>query len=211
VQGDTKGIRMKKDIIIVGGGGHAKVVIDAIRNEGAFTVKGIVDHAFPKGAIVAGVEVLGGDEVLQELYASGTRDAFIGVGTVGRYDIKCACYERLKACGFTLAIVRHPSSVIAADVVIGVGTFIAAGAIINPGVVIGENVIINTGASIDHDCRIGDYTHIAPGAILCGTVVVGQQVHIGAGAVVVQNTQIVDKSFVKAGRLVEKDLGDAHA
>src|SRR5208282_5273856 len=117
---------------------------------------------------------------------------------VGRYEVKQGCFEKIKSCGFILPVVRHPSSVIAADVVIGAGTFIAAG------------VIVNTQASIDHDCRIGDYTHISPGATLCGAVTVGREVHVGAGAVVVQNIKIVDKSFVKAGRLVEKDIGDAH-
>ncbi len=198
---------MRENIIVIGGGGHARVIIDAIGNEGAFTVKGIVDPAISKGSKVAGVDVLGGDEVLKELYSSGVRHAIIGIGTVGQYEAKKEICKKLKSCGFMLPVVRHPSSVIAADAVIGAGSFIAAGVVINPGVVIGENAIINTHASIDHDCQIGDYAHIAPGAILCGGVKVGHEVHIGAGAVVVQNMQITDKAFVKAGCLVAKDIG----
>lgn len=202
---------MKQNIIVVGGGGHAKVIIDAVRNEGAFTVKGIVDPKFPKGSQIHGAEVIGGDEVLKELYSSGVRHAIIGIGTVGHYEVKQRVYEKLKACGFTLPVVRHPSSVVAADVTIGAGTFIAAGVIINPGVIIGENVIVNTGASIDHDCSIGDYTHISPGAILCGDIKAGREVHIGAGAVVLQNVRIADKAFVKAASLVKEDIKGGHA
>lgn len=202
---------MKKKIIVIGGGGHAKVIIDAINKESVFTVKGIVDSAFPKGSIVHGVNVLGNDDVLQELYASGIRHAIIGIGTLGDYKAKHGVYKKLTAGGFTLPVVRHPSSVIAADVVIGAGTFIGAGVVITPGVVIGENVIVNTRASIDHDCRIGDFTHVSPGAILCGGVKVGCDVHIGAGAVVVQNIHLADKVFVKAASLVKKDIKGPHA
>ena len=197
---------MKKNIIVVGGGGHGKVIIDAIRQEGLFTIKGIVDPALEKGSQILGVKVLGGDEILEKLYSSGIRYAFIGTGTIGHYAIKHRIDEKLRKFKFTLPVVCHPSSVIADDAVIGEGSFLAAGTVINPGVVIGKNVIVNTRASIDHDCCIGDYTHISPGATLCGNVTVGREVHIGAGSTVVQNMKIKDKVFVKAGSLVIKNI-----
>ncbi len=191
---------------MIGGGGHAKVVIDAIRLEGKFNIRGIIDPKLPKGTRVEEIEVLGGDELLEGLYAAGMRHAFIGVGTIGNYETKITITQQLKMIGYTMPVVCHPSSTIASSADLVEGTFVAGGAVINSGVTIGKHAIINTRASIDHDCHIGDYTHIAPGAVLCGEVTVGEQVHIGAGAIVVQGVKIKDKAFVKAASRVAKDI-----
>lgn len=199
---------MKKRIIIIGGGGHAKVVIDAIKNAGRFAVCGIVDPGLRKGDTVSGVKVLGGDKELTAIYARGVRSAFIGVGSIGDCGVRKNIRERLKKAGFKSPSVIHPKAIVASDVEIGDGTFIAPGVVINPGAVIGENAIINTSSSIDHDCVVGDFVHVAPGVTVSGGVEIGDDTHIGTGASVTQYVKIGKRCVIGAGVLVRKDLPD---
>lgn len=197
---------MKKDIVLIGGGGHCKVIIDAMRKEGKFNIKGIVDAKLPKGSSVLGAKVLGKDRELKDMFKK-TKHAFICVGSIGDCSTREKMYSLLKKIGYKLAIVRHPASVIAKDVKIGEGSFIAAGVVINPGTLIGKNTIINTSSSVDHDCVIGDFVHIAPGVTLSGEVSVGKRTHIGTGANIVNNITILADSFILAGSLVSKSRG----
>lgn len=197
---------MKKDIILIGGGGHAKVVIDAINKSRNFSVYGILDPQLPKGKSILGVKVIGTDEMLPKIFKKGIRSAFIAIGAVNvdGCNARGKIYDNLKKIGFHFPVIAHPKSVIAEDAKIGEGTFIAAGAVVNSGVKIGKNAIINTSASVDHDCEIEDFAHIAPGATLSGGVKVGAKTHIGTGANVVQGTKIGKKSMIRAGALVTK-------
>jgi len=199
---------MKKKIILAGAGGHCKVVIDAIKLAAEFDIYGIVDPAVVKGTKILGVPVLGNDGMLSEIFKDGIKHAFITVGSVGDCTIRKKIYENLKQIGFDLPVIAHPKAVIAADVVnnIGEGTFIAVSAIVNPGTIIGKNAIINTQASIDHDCKIGDFVHIAPGVTLCGAVEVGDETHIGTGAKVIQCIKIAKRCMIGAGLTCRHDM-----
>jgi len=199
---------MKEKIILIGGGGHCKVVIDAIINTGTYNIKGIIDNKMEDEVKVLGIPVIGNDVLLPELYKKGINQAFVAVGSVGDCNLRKAIYKKLKNIGFDLAIVVHHRAVVAKDVEIDEGTFIAAGAVINPGTTIGKNVIINTCASVDHDCKIGDFVHVAPGATLSGGVEVGESTHIGTGANLVQGLKIGKGCMVKAGTIVKRDLAD---
>lgn len=194
----------KKKIMLVGGGGHCKVVIDAIESSGEFKICGIVDPSLPKGKSVLNIEVLGKDDILPELFKKGIEHAFIGVGSIGNCDIRKRIYKNLKDIGFKLPFIIHPKAIVSKYAEIGEGTFVAAGAVINAGTKIGRNAIINTSASIDHDCEIGDFVHIAPGATLSGLVKVRDHVHIGTGASVVHCVTIEKDTFIPAGKLVYK-------
>ncbi len=201
---------MKKKIVLIGGGGHCKVVIDAINLTGEFDIYGIVDPALKKTDKVSGVAVLGKDDMLSDIFKEGIKCAFITVGSVGNCEIRKKIYKNLKDIGFNLPVIAHPKSVIASDVIssIGEGTFIAAGAVINPGTKIGKNAIINTRASVDHDCIIGDFVHVAPGATLSGAVKVGDETHIGTGANIIQCITIGKNCVIGAGTTVRKDIGN---
>lgn len=102
---------------------------------------------------------------------------------------------------WAFAIVRHPSAIIARDAVIGIGSVIMAGAVIQPGVVIGKHCIVNTGATVDHDCVLGDYVHVAPGAHLCGHVEIGEGTLIGVGVGIAPLCKVPAWSIVKARKL----------
>lgn len=199
---------MKEKVALVGGGGHCKVVIDTIITAGTYIIEGVIDPGLPVGEKVLGVPVLGGDELLSKIYNNGVRKAFIAVGSVGNCGVRKILYNKIKNIGFDLPVIVHPKAVIANDVKLGEGVFIAASSTINPGVEIGKNAIINTSSSIDHDCKIGDFVHIAPGVVLSGGVSVGEETHIGTGTDVIQGVKIGKRCFIPAGSLVKNNIID---
>ncbi len=190
-----------KPVVLVGGGGHARVIRDTLEAAGR-TLIGVVDRD-PAAIQVSGVNVLGDDSAALALAPESVEMAN-GVGGIGDTLLRRQVFEKFKAHGFTFATVIHPSAVVALDVQLGEGCQVMAGAVVQTGVVIGRNAIVNTRTCIDHDSRIGDHCHIAPGVILCGNVCVGAGSHIGAGAVIVQGAEIGPDSFVKAGALVSQ-------
>lgn len=192
-------------ILLIGGGGHAKVVRDAIENSGEFSIYGITDPGLPKGSSVAGLEVMGSDEALPAIFRKGVKNAVISVASIGNCDIRKRIYGSLKNIGFKLPVIAHTKAVIAKDAMIGEGTFLAAGVVINPGVKIGKMAIINTSSSIDHDCEIGDFVHIAPGVTLSGGVKIGNETHVGTGANIIQNKTIGERRMIGAGRTIRHD------
>lgn len=200
--------KKSEKIVLVGGGGHAKVVIDAIKNSRKFDIYGILDSHLPKGESVLGVKVIGTDEMLPKIFEEGARNAVIAIGSIGNCGIRKRIYTNLKKIGFQLPVIQHPKSTIAEDVKIGEGTFIAAGVVINPGVKIGKNAIINTSSSVDHDCVIGDFVHIAPRTILSGGVKVGDETHIGTGTNVIQYRTIGKECMIGAGRTIRHNKSD---
>jgi len=198
---------MKVPIVVLGAGGHAKVLIEALRASSA-ELLGIVDPDLAlMGRKVMGVPVLGGDDKVMQ-YRPDDVQLVDGVGSVTLPQRRTDLFEKFKKRGFSFATVVHPSAVVASDVELGEGAQIMAGAIIQPGTRIGRNSIINTGASVDHDCQIGDHVHVAPGVTLSGAVTVGAGTHIGTGATVVQGVRIGSGGVVGAGALVLNDVPD---
>ncbi len=189
-------------IIVIGAGGHAKVVIDALKKSGA-EIQGVAEIDPKKaGGALLGVPVI--DE--SALPAPGAVALANGVGSVKDTKARRAAFLRLKEQGYRFQTVIHPSGVIGEDVVIGEGAEIMAGAVIQPGTRIGANSIVNTRASVDHDCQIGDHVHIAPGAALSGSVMMGDGCHVGAGATVMQGKTIGRGAVVGAGAVVVDDV-----
>ncbi len=192
-------------VIGIGAGGHAKVVLDILRLMNAYQIVGLLDPAC-LGTSVDGILVLGGDELLPRLRADGVSSAFVGVGGVGDNTLRIRLYEKVQAAGYTFIQAIHPTSVLAPSVQLGQGITIMAGTIINPDTRIGDNVIINTGAIVEHDCEIEAHAHISPGAVLCGGVRVGMGAHVGAGATVRQYVTIGMRAVVGAGAMVINDV-----
>lgn len=192
-------------VIVVGAGGHAKVVVDALLRMGTKVI-GLTDaDAARRGARVLGVPILGDDDEILRRSADGLLLAN-GLGSVGRTDVRRAVFERFTALGYCFASVVHPSAVVAQEVVLGAGIQIMAGAIVQTGCRIGDNAILNTRAAVDHDCVLGDHVHVSPGATLCGQVRVGEGSHIGAGATVIQGIEIGPGCIVAAGATVIGDV-----
>lgn len=199
---------MSLPVIILGAGGHSKVLIEALLVSSA-VITGIVDpNQILVGANILGVPVLGGDDIVVDEFAPSQIQLVNGLGSVGLPIIRQQLYNKFKGLGYYFATVVHPSAVVASDVVLGEGAQVMAGAVIQPGCSIGINSIINTRASVDHDCIIGDHVHISPGVTLSGGVAVGACSHIGTGATVIQGISISNGCLVAAGAVVTKDISD---
>ncbi len=198
---------MSLPVIILGAGGHAKVLIEALLKSGNL-IAGIVDPD-PKlaGVEILGVPVLGGDDVVNEFPPSEIQ-LVNGLGSVGLPFKRQQIFERFKGMGYKFATVVHPSAVVASDVELGEGAQVMAGAVIQPGCCIGINCIINTRASVDHDCIIGDHVHIAPGVTMSGIIKIGSDSHIGTGATLIQGISIGIGCLIAAGAVVIKDIAD---
>jgi len=192
---------MNLPVIIVGGGGHAKVLIDALRLRSTRII-GITEADRKKiGIVISGVRVIGDDSVLSE-YALDSVHLVNGLGSVHLPNARTAVFEKFKEKGFTFATIIHPSAIVAQDVILGEGCQLMAGSVIQPGCRIGVNTIVNTNSSLDHDCLIGDHVHISPGVTLSGDVHIGNGVHLGVGATVTQGVTIGENSLVGAGSVV---------
>lgn len=196
---------MPLPIVLVGGGGHARVVADIIELIGTYRIIGFTDVREKCILTASGLPYLGNDEVLPGLIAKGITKAAIGVAGFEN-KLRRKLYSRCLNLGFDLPTLCHPRAIVACGALIGGGTVVMAGSIINAGVIVNENVIINTGAIVEHDCKIGHSAQIGPGAILCGNVTVGEEAFIGAGACIVQGVTVGTGAFIGAGAVVTKDV-----
>lgn len=187
-------------VVVVGGGGHGRVVISALLAMGR-DVMGVVDPKLSMEQSVVGIPMLGDDDVLSNLPV-GEIELANGIGSSHDPSLRRALFDRWTQFGHRFAIVCHPSAVVGTGVRIGQGAQLMAGVIVQTGSAIGRNSILNSGATIDHDCVIGDHVHIAPGATLSGGVNVGDSAHIGVGASVVQGVSIGNGAIIGAGAAV---------
>ncbi|WBW99436.1 acetyltransferase [Oceanirhabdus sp. W0125-5] len=190
-------------IIIVGGGGHCKVIIDIIRLGKEYEIWGIIDNI---GNQIMGVPVIGKDEDLKRIFLSGVTNAAIGIGGLNNPSLRWRIYKELKCIGFKLPVLIHPKACVSDYSKISEGTCIMAGAKINPAVQMGKINIINTGAIVEHDCCIGDNAHISPGAVVCGGCTIGGNAQVGANSVVIQGISIKENSIIGAGSVVTRDI-----
>lgn len=199
---------MVESIVLIGGGGHAKSVIDSIRSEEKWNIIGILDNLEKVGQNIMGIPIIGTDDELPMLFKQGVRSAFITVGSLGDVDIRKKLFNKAKKVGFDFPNIIDKSAVIASDVELGKGNFFAKRVVINAGSIIGNQTIINSGAIIEHDCLIGDFVHLSPGAVLSGGVKVGNDSHIGTNSTVIQYISIGKQVLIGAGSVVLHDIKD---
>lgn len=195
-------------LVIWGASGHALVVADIVRRQGAYRIVGFLDNVNPgrRGAEFCGASILGGEEQLAPLLEQGVRHILLGFGDC---RMRLELTGVLQSQGFSLPVAVHPQSIVAEDVVLGAGTVIAGGVVVNPSAKVGRSVIINTTACVDHECIIGDAAHICPGVRLAGRVEVGQATQIGIGAIVIDKIHIGARVLIGAGAVVVSDIPDS--
>lgn len=183
---------MKNKLVIIGAGGQGRVCADIARLMGYAEIIFLDD-----GAPNAEGKVKDYPQYLPDA------DFFVAIGNG---TVRRKIQTMLEENGAPIATLIHPNATVAQDVKIGQGTAVMAGAVINPGAVIGCGNIVNTCASVDHDCRVGDYLHIAVGARICGTVTLEDDSWIGAGAVIIQNLSVCAGCMIGAGAVVVKSI-----
>lgn len=182
-------------LMVIGAGGHAKVVVDAAIAAG-YEIAGVVGREGDSGTVL-------GTQVSFDRSAVEA-DGFIVA--VGDNALRALHFSECVSEGLTPVCVIHPSAIIGRDVVVEDGAFIAAGVVVNPCAHIGHNAILNTGCTIDHDCRIGAHAHIGPGVSLCGSVRVGEGALVGVGASAIPGVRIGERAVVGAGAAVVRDV-----
>ncbi|MDA7857732.1 acetyltransferase [Gammaproteobacteria bacterium] len=196
---------MIKPVLIIGGGGHAKVLLEMLRGSGT-EVLGIIS-TLPVSAseVFDNLMIYSSDS---DVLSFDHKDVLLvnGVGSLPGNGIRHEIHRKFKTLGYTFGTVIAPSAIVSKYAKLHEGVQIFPGAVVNAGADIGESTIVNTRAVIDHDCELGAFNHIAPGAVLSGGVVSGVNVHIGPGAVLTQSVEIGRDSFIGAGTSVVKDI-----
>lgn len=191
-------------LVIVGAGGHARVVIELFRATGCHEICGCTSDSADTGDVL-GVPVVGTDDVLPELFRRGVRSLFVAIGA---NQARLKLGRQWREFGFTLPSVVSPAATVSPSAEIGLGVAVMAGAVINASSCVADLAIVNTGAQIDHDCTIGAGVHLGPGSILAGNVQVGEGAFLGVGAKVIPGVRIGAHSVLGAGSVVIRDLPD---
>jgi UDP-perosamine 4-acetyltransferase len=191
------------DLLIIGGGGHCKVVLDVARTAG-FNLVGILDP-HPETAEMGGVPVLGGDDLAPTLLDRGVKLAFVALGSNA---LRRRIGLRLREMGFQLPCLVHPTASISPTAALGAGVVVMPQAVINAQARVGEFAIVNSGAIIEHDCVLGDAAHAAPGSVIGGHVTLGEEVLFGIGARARAKVRIGSRSIVGVGAAVVCDIAD---
>jgi len=192
-------------LLIIGGGGHGRVVADAAQRSAAVWVEiAFLDDRYPALTMAGPWKIVGRFEDLKEF-----RPRFdASIPALGEARLRLGLLERAHAAGFELPVVVHPSATLSQYARIDYGSFVAAGAVVNIGSDLGPGCIVNTGATVDHDCRLAAGVHICPGAHLAGGVEIGTRSWFGIGAVACQGVRIGADVTVGAGAVCLEDVRD---
>ena len=189
-------------IILIGGGGHCKSVIDVIEQQAQFEIAGIVDKPEFINNKILGYTVIGDDSDLEKL-AKRHNYALITVGQIKSPGLRVRLFDLATKKGFSLPSIISPRAYVSKYSKIGFGTIVMHNAIINANVNIGNNCIINSKALIEHDCFISDHCHVSTNATINGGVKIGAKCFIGSNVTTKENISIEENSFIKAGSLVK--------
>lgn len=194
---------IEKPLIIMGAGGHARVLVAALRQVGA-EILGCIDPVKPANP-PEGVAWLGSEAILASYDPSAVL-LINGVGSTGASALRRGLFLRGKISGFSFASVIHSRAIVDPGVRAGEGVQVMAGAIVQAGALLGDSVLINSGAVVDHDCHIAAHCHVATGAALSGGVTLEESVHVGTGACVIQGIHVGAGAVIAAGAVVIRNV-----
>lgn len=192
---------MKDKMIIIGAGPHSKVVADILLQNQQYEIIGLVDDLDKEGFL--GLEIIGNDNYLIDLFQSGVHKAFIAIGN---NDIRKRLFETAVNIGYEIVNAISAYAVISPYAKLGKGIAVMPGAVINVDTVIGDGCIINTNCSIDHDGNIGSFVHVAPGTAIAGNVTIGSGTFCGIGSRVIDKISIGDHVMIGAGAAIISDI-----
>jgi sugar O-acyltransferase (sialic acid O-acetyltransferase NeuD family) len=198
---------MKKGILIIGAGGHAKSCIDLIEESGNFNIKGIIGKTNEIGSSVLGYKVIGDDNQLGD-FRSICDYALIAVGQIRYASKRIELYSLAQHFGFSMPKVVSNFAHVSRNSTISDGTIVMPGVRIGPGVTIGENCILNTNCIIEHDSSVGSHSHISTGATVNGSVSIAERSFVGSGAIIRENLYLGANSFIKMGEIVTANISN---
>jgi len=196
----------KEKIIIIGAGGHAKIVIEIIKSIGEFDIVGLIANEDEKENEVMGCQVYKGDDYLDSFYIDGIKCAAIGIGGYRDNRLRKKIYKKVQKIGYIIPPQIHPSAIISSTANISNGSVVFAGVIINPEVKIGENTIIATGSTIDHETVVKDHVLISAGVTVGASVKIEKGVLLALGSKVISGITIGEYALIAAGAVVVDDI-----
>lgn len=194
-----------KTLVLVGGGGHCRSVIDVIETAGGYAIRGIIQPKDDGDQPVLGYPVLGDDDAFPSLLAEGCQ-ALVTVGQIKTSALRRRLFERLKGLTANLPVVTSPHAYVSRHASLGEGSVVLHGAVVNAGAVLGANGIVNSLALLEHDVNIGDHCHISTGARVNGGARIADGCFIGSGAIIAQGVSVGADCVVGAGCVVTRDL-----
>lgn len=197
---------MNKKILLIGGGGHFKSVLDSILELNEYTEIGIVDKKENIGKSIMEVPVVGCDDDLRFLIGDGYKYAFVTVGSIGNPSLRIKLFNLLSEIGYKIPVIIDNSAKVSKHAKVEQGVFIGKQCIVNADALIQKGSIINSGSIVEHDCQIGAFAHVAPGVVLGGEVVIGENCHIGSNATVKQQVHIGANSIIGMGSVVLQNI-----
>jgi len=191
---------MKPEIILIGGGGHCKSVIDVIEQEDKYTIAGIIDKKELLGQEVLGYKIIGCDDDLPNLFKQ-YKNALVTIGHIKSNALRVKIFNILKNIGYNIPVIISPLAYVSKHTFIDEGTVVMHQALINANTKVGKNCIINSKALVEHDVIIEDYCHISTASIINGGVRVKEHSFFGSNAT---SKEYVEMSgFIKAGSVVK--------
>lgn len=197
---------MVNNIIVIGAGGHCRVILSILRYYKRFNVIGIADRNLSnKGQEISGSIIKYSWRDFTRIYEGGTKNAVIAVGDNTE---RKALFLKLSNIGFRIPTIIHPTAIIEKDAVVGDGSVICMGAKIGTKVSIGRNCVVYTGAILDHEVQLRDHSYISPGSNIAGRVVIGEGSFIGLGSTIKERITIGNNVVVGAGSVIIRDIPD---
>jgi len=194
-----------KNLILIGGGGHCKAVIDVVEAENKYKIVGILDKAEVVGETVMGYKIIGTDLMIKELKEKGN-SFLITVGQIKSPDLRMDLFILLKTIGADVATVFSPYSYVSKHAKVGEGSVIMHHVLVNANVVVGENCIINTKALLEHDVQIGNHCHISTSSVINGGCLINSGTFVGSNVVLVQGVELGESCLIAAGAVVTKNV-----
>ena len=196
---------MKKEIVLVGGGGHCKSVIDVIEEEGSFAIAGIVDVKEKLGQQVLNYEISWTDDQFAEL-TKRYENFLVTVGQLQNPEARILLYNKIKKHGGRLPVIVSPNAHVSRHVTIEEGTVVMHFATINAEARVGRNTILNTGCLLEHDVKVGDHCHISTKAVINGGTSISDRVFVGSSAVLAHMISVGNDCIISSGSVVRKNI-----
>jgi len=198
----------RENLLLIGGGGHCKVIIDILYMLDSYKIIGIIDKKEKIGQNISNIPIIDHDENLSKYFDKGIKLALISMGNIGNPVKRQEIFLKLKKIGFTLPVILSPRATVSSSAMINEGSVIFHNCIINAETEIGVNCIINTGVIIEHENIIGDFVHLSPGVTLSGNVTIGKNSHLGTGSVVSNSISIGENCLIGTASNIVSNIPD---
>ena len=206
IRNEPPSLGKKPALILYGGGGHGKCLLDLVHTLGSYDLLGIIDDFLPEGHKILGVPVLGDSQKLKVLIDQGVQLAVNGIGGIGNVDARIKAFDTLLQAGFKCPTIIHPSAWVESSAVLEEGCQVLSLAFIGSDARIGFGSVINAGVCISHDTRAGKITNFSPHAALAGNVIVEDYAQIGMSVTLNMGVRIGERAIIGNGATIKKDV-----